>query len=111
MTSNKPLSLPSSWSGLAISPKTGKPYQKHTKKQSLAVRRNFALMQLAGMQSQIYMVYNCLSQERSKARVSIKLAAIHKHLDEIKDIVKSDYEQWKLAELEAAKKLLEKGGA
>ena len=105
------LELPDPNIKFMVSPKTGKPYREHTKKQSLAVRRNFALMQLAGMQSQIYMVYNCLTQERSRARTSIKLAAIHKHLDEIKDIVKSDYEQWKLLEAEAAKKLLEKGGA
>jgi hypothetical protein len=84
--------------------------KEHTKKQSMAVRRNWALMQIACMQSQIYGVYNCLTQERNRVKVSIKLNAIHKYLDEIKEVVKVDYEQWKAAEAEQEKKLLEKGG-
>lgn len=97
-------------SNVPISKKTGKPYKEHTVKQSMAVKRNFGLMNLAAMQSQIYMVYNILTQERSKVQASIKLNAIHKHLEDIKQVVKEDYEKWKAAEAKAAKETPERKG-
>ena len=84
--------------------------KEHTKRQSQAVRRNFALMNLAGMQSQIYMVYNCLTQERCRVQASIKLNAIHKHLEEIKEIVKKDYAQLITTEKQTAVITSMKGG-
>lgn len=110
MTSNKLIVPPKSWTGQAISPKTGKPYREHTKNQSMAVRRNFALMNLAGMQVQIYTVYNCLTQSRTRIRASIKLSHIHKLLEELKQVVKDDYDQLKKNRAILEKETPEKGG-